>query len=233
MKISFQLIRNLIKTSFLGYFLVNNSFCLCIVGFVQRILLTFNLSEITPQLIGFSAVSVVFGRLFCGFICPFGIIFEWTYKLKMKINNSKILPKVDPKIHNKLIYLKYILLIIGLYLTFKYATYVICGVCPIGSFAGLNGTVISFILLGLFIILGYFIPMFFCRYFCPIGALLGLLSVKPVFKIKSNDKCNTCRLCEKKCPMQIDILDNMDEKECIRCFQCVTACKKGGIKYGK
>ncbi|GAA0129422.1 hypothetical protein MMMIC1C10_18460 [Methanococcus maripaludis] len=38
-------------------------------------------------------------------ICPFGIIFEWTYKLKMKINNSKVLPKVDPKIHEKLIYL--------------------------------------------------------------------------------------------------------------------------------
>jgi len=233
MKISFQLLRNLIKTSFLGYFLVQNSFCLCIVGYVQRMLLKFNLSDITPQLILLSGSTVVFGRLFCGFICPLGIIFEWTYKLKMKINNSKILPKVDPKVHEKLIYLKYVLLIIGFYLSFKYATYAICGVCPIGSFAGLSGTVISFILLGLFLILGYFIPMFFCRYFCPIGALLGILSIKPIFKIKSNDKCNKCRLCEMKCPMQIEILDKMDEKECFRCFQCVTACKKGGITYGK
>uniref|UniRef100_A9A792 Ferredoxin-type protein (NapH) n=1 Tax=Methanococcus maripaludis (strain C6 / ATCC BAA-1332) TaxID=444158 RepID=A9A792_METM6 len=233
MKISFQLIRNLIKTSFLGFFLVSNNFCLCILGFVQRILLTFNLKEFTPQLIVFPAIAVVFGRLFCGFICPFGIIFEWTYKLKMKMKKSKIIPKFNPKIHEKLIYLKYIFLVIGLYLTFKYGSYVICTVCPIGSFVGLNGTVISFILLGLFLIGGYFIPMFFCRYFCPIGALLGLLSTKPVFKIKTNDNCTKCRLCEMKCPMQIDILNNMDEKECIRCFQCVTACKKGGIKYGR
>lgn len=233
MKITFQILRNLLKTSFLGYYLINNSFCLCIVGFIQRILLTFNLTEITPQLILLSVSTVVFGRLFCGLICPFGLIFEWTYKIKMKIKKSKIIPKFNPKVHEKLIYLKYLLLILGLYLSFKYAIYAICGVCPIGSFAGLNGTVISFILVGLFIILGYFIPMFFCRYVCPIGALLAVLSVKTPFGIKSNDKCSKCKICEMQCPMQIEILDKMDEKECIRCFNCLTNCKKGGITYGK
>lgn len=75
--------------------------------------------------------------------------------------------------------------------------------------------------------------MAFCRYLCPIGALLGIFSLKPVFKLKLNkDKCVNCKLCEKKCPVQIELTEKIEQHECIRCFECKSACRKDAVKFG-
>jgi len=94
----------------------------------------------------------------------------------------------------------------------------------------------SYLLLALFLVLGFIYPRFFCKYVCPVGALLSILARFSIFKLElDKNKCIGCRLCEFKCPMQIKIVDvdKIDQMECVRCFECMSACRKDAIKFGR
>ncbi|ACX72307.1 4Fe-4S ferredoxin iron-sulfur binding domain protein [Methanocaldococcus vulcanius M7] len=164
-------------------------------------------------------LAILFGRVFCGWICPFGYLFELSYRLRVRYSKLKKLPTLDEKIHSKLIYLKYISLLVVI-LIFSLGIKV-------------NHTLtIAVIVLTIFIILSFIYPRFFCRYFCPVGALLSIFSYFSIFRLKlDEEKCVKCRLCEFKCPMQIKITEKIDQKECIRCFECKSACRKNAITY--
>ena len=84
-----------------------------------------------------------------------------------------------------------------------------------------------------------FVQRFFCRYFCPMGAIYSLISQASFLKIdKPRDGCGKCHLCTSKCPMGMDLTkkDRIAGGECISCQKCVSWCPKGnahfGIKYG-
>lgn len=227
-----QSIRKVVQSLFFVRFVFIASFCLCILGFIERFILKWDFYLTTKLII--ILLALVLGRVFCGWMCPFGLVFDITYKIRLKVSKLRFLPTVPEKIHKKLIYLKYIILLLTLFLTYKLTIYAFCEVCPLGTLTNFYGTVISIILLVFFIIMGFIYPMFFCRYFCPIGALLGIFSLKPVFKLKlDKDKCVNCKLCEKKCPVQIELTKKIPQYECIRCFECKSACKKDAIKFGR
>ena len=74
----------------------------------------------------------------------------------------------------------------------------------------------------------------FCNTLCPAGALLSLVSKYSLFKIKIDKAtCNNCGLCEKECKAQcIDSKNKeVDASRCVGCFNCLSACTKGGVKY--
>ncbi|HIQ39242.1 MAG TPA: 4Fe-4S binding protein [Methanothermococcus okinawensis] len=226
-----QSIRKLIQLLFFVYFIYLSGLCLCVLGVIKRFILMggFYLTSTLVLLL----LTLILGRVFCGWVCPLGFIFDITYRLRMKVSKLKFLPTVPEKIHSKLIYLKYGVLILFLYLTYKLSTYAFCKVCPLGTLTNLHGTVISIILLVFFLIMGVVYPMFFCRYFCPIGALLGIFSIRPLFKLKIDDKkCVGCKLCDRRCPVQIELTKNIPQHECIRCFECKTVCNKDAVKFG-
>ena len=200
-------------------------------GVIEKFILKGTVGQLIVKLIVIVLLTIILGRVFCGWMCPLGFLFELSYKLRVKLFKTKKLPTVNEKIHNKFIYLKYIILIASLILTYHFLTYAFCQVCPIGFLTNLYGTVISFIILIIFIIASFFIPMTFCRYFCPLGAFLSIFSIKPFFQLKTDNKCIGCKLCEFKCPMQIKITEKIDQKECIRCFECKSACRKGSLSF--
>ena len=75
----------------------------------------------------------------------------------------------------------------------------------------------------------------FCKYVCPITVFLKLSSYYSILRIKvNNDKCNECGKCVKKCPMDVEILNNSRKREngteCILCLNCVNNCPNDALK---
>jgi MauM/NapG family ferredoxin protein len=75
---------------------------------------------------------------------------------------------------------------------------------------------------------------FWCRYVCPLGALLGLLSHRPLWRLVSEPgRCNQCRLCTLSCPAaaQPEQPERWLASECFGCWNCVGACKDQGLDF--
>jgi len=74
----------------------------------------------------------------------------------------------------------------------------------------------------------------FCKYLCPITAILKITSRFAFLKIEGDkEKCTQCGVCNKACPMDINIMEyvNNGERvlstECIFCLTCTTVCPEG------
>lgn len=96
-------------------------------------------------------------------------------------------------------------------------------------------SVLTWIMLGSFILLSLFFNRPYCRYFCSEGARYGLLSLARIFTIKRDEeKCINCGKCSRSCPTQIDVASKKHIRnfQCINCFKCIEACPvKGALKY--
>jgi polyferredoxin len=84
------------------------------------------------------------------------------------------------------------------------------------------------------IVLSILIRNFWCRYLCPYGALLGVLSFASIFKIHRNQQtCTNCKRCTRTCPADIKIHKTscVISDECHACLRCVTACPERDTLY--
>lgn len=192
--------------------------------------------------------GVVFGRLICGFLCPFGFLQDLLYKLP--------LPKltVPKKWDERLRYLKYLMLVGVLLLpvlitdTFQIGEPFFCKyICPAGTLEGgiplllTNASLRSAVgflfswkmgILLLVVVLSTLIYRPFCKYLCPLGAAYGLLNRFSFFQMKvEKEKCTACGLCSQVCRMQVDVTKNINSPECIRCGRCAQKCPSKAIHY--
>jgi polyferredoxin len=95
----------------------------------------------------------------------------------------------------------------------------------------------SLLYAGLFlgvILLNLAAPRFWCRYLCPLGALLGLLSRVAVVRREVNDRCTQCDACPRICPtgtIQPAKGYASDSGECTMCLECLAVCPHGAIEF--
>jgi len=79
------------------------------------------------------------------------------------------------------------------------------------------------------------IARFWCRYLCPQGAFLAVLSRFSLVGIRREPaKCTRCKECVQGCPMAVDLLDawweKISEPECIMCLECIDSCEFDALK---
>lgn len=80
-------------------------------------------------------------------------------------------------------------------------------------------------------------PRFWCRYLCPLGALLGLASRVSLFRITAAEaECTSCGRCSRECPMGAikgDRTVSVRTSECTLCLDCMVKCRAGAMKFAR
>ena len=187
--------------------------------------------------------TVLVGRFFCGFFCSFGAVQDllWlgSHRLRALFPGKRNLKKADRIFR----FAKYAVL-------FYFIIFIWSGVTAVktagpwqvfgqyvsfGHWPGLKPLLsVGGVLLLLIFIGSLFVQRFFCRYFCPMGAIYSLISQASFLKIdKPRDGCGKCHLCTSKCPMGMDLTkkDRIAGGECISCQKCVSWCPKGNARF--
>jgi MauM/NapG family ferredoxin protein len=93
--------------------------------------------------------------------------------------------------------------------------------------------VITLLIFGGIIALNRLVPRFWCRYLCPLGAFLSLISPFGLYKRRVSEDCNDCLRCQKTCPMGAVTEDPRGTRlpECIQCRTCAEVCPQGAITF--
>ncbi len=187
-------------------------------------------------------LGVIFGRVICGFLCPFGLIQELIYKIPSpKIKKNKVTKALSK--------LKYVILVVFVFVLSAIKEYpAFCKyICPQGVLEGaiplsLGNTAIrsalgklfsfKLIILIMVILLSILFYRPFCKWICPLGAIYSLFNKISFLSIKvEDDKCVGCHQCTKVCKMDVDVIKSPNHPECIRCGACMKACPKDAIHY--
>jgi polyferredoxin len=83
------------------------------------------------------------------------------------------------------------------------------------------------------VVLNLWIPRFYCRFVCPLGALFGVLVRWTPWRVgKRQGDCNQCELCENNCEGACDPFGKIRTSECLLCLNCLKACRQAQMTYG-
>jgi NosR/NirI family nitrous oxide reductase transcriptional regulator len=165
----------------------------------------------------FTVVStVLWGRLYCGRVCAYGALTQ----LLDRIVPARLRFEVPRWLEPHAAKVKYVLL--GATLLYFLVTSDIRAyryVEPFWLFTG-QATTPLWIGLAVLLVATVFVRNLYCRFVCPVGAALGLLSNLTVFRIKRWSACNTCKICEKACEWGAIQGPKIIASECVRCDDC-------------
>jgi len=181
------------------------------------------------MMVAIVVLALLAKKLFCGWVCPIGFLHELISRLSKLLFKRQV--KISPKLNNTLKLLRYPALIIALYFTYKTGELILRGYDPFyiifsGMGHGTLGTT-TWIVLGILIVGAFLVPMFFCRYLCPLGATLDPFSrlglIKPV---RNEATCTSCAKCAKACPhdLQPNKVVVTRFRDCTNCLECIDAC---------
>lgn len=179
-------------------------------------------------------LTLLFSRGFCGWICPFGSLQEWLGLLGHRIFGKSYNPSGPWE--RRLRWLKYLVLAVIIAFTWHLGTLVFRPYDPFLAFfhlgQGLNEMPWAYAILGVTLLGSLKYERFFCKYACPLGAVLGLIGKFGLTKVtRVDDGCKGCNLCQKKCWANIDFLSTrtIGDAECNHCLDCVVHCPKPNV----
>ncbi len=186
-------------------------------------------------LVGMLAMAVVYRRSFCGTICPLGTL-QGIFGAagRRSFRRRLAVPRAVDRVAR---YLKYAVLVSFAVWTWQAAELVLRPYDPWVAWAhltspdllatyGIGLTVLVASLAGSLVY-----ERFFCKYLCPTGALLGLLSRVSFLNIKRDAAtCIDCGRCDVACMMNVPVAtaDVVTSSECISCNECVNVCPVPG-----
>jgi len=204
--------------------------------------------------------TLILGRVFCGWICPYGTLHQfmgWLFNVRRNKDN------IDVNRYRPIFQFKYYLLTVFLVLSAFGALQIglldpICLLtrsvvttiqpawdaalpASLSSLASSPGAphprvfsgawFVGFLLIGL-VGLNLVIPRFFCRVLCPLGAFLGTLSRFALVRIDRDlTKCTDCNLCMRHCEGASDPQEALRKSECFVCFNCIDDCPEDALAF--
>lgn len=186
-------------------------------------------------------LTLVFGRFFCGWVCPLGTILDLVGRFWR--GSQAVLPSDDQRWRRVKYYVLIFLIVSGLagsqllYVTDPLVVLfrsVAFGMAP----SALNqASVLSLLILLIIIGLSVLTHRFWCRYLCPLGAFYGSLSRFSIFRRDRKKGCDACKglpqpSCQQVCPMGASpVAKKGSPEECIRSMNCRNACPREVIAY--
>jgi len=196
-------------------------------------------------------LTLVLGRFFCGWLCPFGTLHHFVGWL---FGGRSPQQRIEGNRYRRVYALKYYLLI-GVGAAAIFGTLQIGLLDPIATlYRSLTAAVwpgidqatgalflrppsfrlswlIGFLLV-FFLAINVASPRFFCRVLCPLGALLGVLARFSWWRIdRSPDKCTDCDLCLKACEGAADPHAHLRKAECYACMNCLDDCQYEALSF--
>jgi MauM/NapG family ferredoxin protein len=189
------------------------------------------------------ALTLVLGRVFCGWVCPIGTLqhlASWLFSPRSLRENLHV------NRYRRWYSLKYYVLAAllagallgslqsGLLDPLSLAARGLAsGLWPVlpGGRAVPGGWIAALLLLAV-LVASRWMPRLFCRALCPLGALLGVFARFSLFRIgRQSDACTTCRLCTFACQGGDEPLGEHRVRECHVCLNCIPRCPENAIRY--
>jgi ferredoxin len=199
-------------------------------------------------------LTILIGRFFCGFICPFGSLHQFISFLshKRKTVPELVLLHKYRKSQNIKYYILIAFLVIAALPQLQNLQIGLLDPIPLFSrtvnllllpivdnTANILSATDRFyrtapLILSVFlilVILNFFIPRFFCLFICPLGALFGILNRFALWRINRNPNCTDCKLCNAHCQGSCQPSETVKLSECLLCMNCLDDCKFNAIDF--
>ena len=160
--------------------------------------------------------TVLWGRLYCGRMCAFGALTQ----LMDRIVPARWRRELPDRWDHKALNVKYAVLAGAIvYFLVTRDRLIYRYIEPFWMFS-FHGSTVMWVGLGVLLTATVFVRNLYCRYLCPVGAALGILSNLTVFRIKRWKECNTCKICQKACDWGAIRGPKIVKSECVRCDDC-------------
>ncbi len=218
------------------------------------------------------AITFLFGRVFCNWICPYGTLHQFIGWL---FDNRPGTQRIEKNRYHPAQFLKYSILIVFLLMSAMGALQIglldpivmmyramATFFAPILDLAlgrvggateslGVDGSLFdslkfapgvehrifvgSFwigVIFLFFVFMNLWKPRFFCRFVCPLGALLGVMASKSVYRInRIVERCTDCNLCLLRCEGASEPQAQIRQAECFGCMNCIDDCPENALEF--